>query len=87
MKPADQFARYEGIGRPAFAVAREIEQLAIAAAVDVEDAFDANGVLRRSRRRCGSLRRHGDGGRVIIIHTKQVFELPKLDREIRRGHF
>jgi hypothetical protein len=53
VKAADELARHERVGRPAFAVLREIEQRAVAAVVDVEDAFDADAVVRLDRRGSG----------------------------------
>jgi hypothetical protein len=87
VKATDQFARHEGIGRAAFAVLRQIQQLAVAACVQVEDALDADRIFRRGRSRGGGRRFGGNGWRNFFIHTKRVGDIARLDRTIRRRHF
>src|SRR5579871_1970996 len=63
LEAADEFLLHKGVGRTAFAVAREVEELAVAALreVDVEDAFNAKNIIvlggrRRSVGACWSRR-------------------------------
>jgi len=51
LEAADEFLRHEGIRRAALAAFREIDELPVAAAleIDVEDALDADRVLHRGR--------------------------------------
>jgi hypothetical protein len=64
-EPANQLFGDKRVGRPAFAAARQIKELAVATAleVDVEHAFDANRVFnRKGRGSGGSCRRCGGDG-------------------------